>query len=413
MRIPLLPAALVSVIVIALAAVAAVTASTLIAVSARGEMARWVDAFPGLAFDKPLFVGPAPEGGDAFVVLEQPGRVLRVPAGATGRSQVQVMLDLTPEGGGPVSQGYELGALGLAFAPDVRQSRHVYLHYTRASPTRNLISRFTMAPDFRTIDVNSEEVLLEVPQPFDNHNGGAVAFGPDGMLYIALGDGGAAGDPKNNAQDLGSLLGVILRIDVTPGAEDAGLAYAVPPGNPFVGVEGARPEIWAWGLRNPWQISFDAESRRLWAGDVGQNAREEINVIRKGGNYGWRIREGFEGYKPDQAVPVVNGEPVELLDPVVDHPRNEARSITGGRVYRGRAVPLLAGAYVYGDFVTGNCWALWYDRNAAEPVRQLVRLGALRMPSSFGEGPDGELYATDFVRHRGGPAGRVMRLVAE
>jgi glucose/arabinose dehydrogenase len=232
--------------------------------------------------------------------------------------------------------------LGLAFHPDVKTNRQVFLHYTHTPGRKTTISRFKLDENLERIDASSEEVILSLDQPWANHNGGMIEFGPEGpdrMLYISLGDGGSGGDPLNSGQRLDTLLGKILRVDVDHPRKGAGLNYAIPEDNPFVGRDGAKGEIWAYGLRNVWRFSFDRQTGELWAGDVGQNAWEEIDVITKGGNYGWRVREGFHGFNPRQG-----DKPADMIDPIVEHPRREAQSITGGYVYRGKAIPQLVGA---------------------------------------------------------------------
>jgi glucose/arabinose dehydrogenase len=349
---------------------------------------RLVEAFPRLQFERPLYLAELPDGSGRLVLLEQDGRIHlfenRPDADAT-----ELALDLT----GQVRRVHnEEGLLGLAFHPGFAANRQVFLFYSASDPRRDVLSRFTFDEDRRKILRSSEEVLLEVTQPWGNHNGGMIEFGPDGFLYVSYGDGGAAGDPHGNAQNLRSLLGKILRIDVD--RCDPGRPYAVPPDNPFVDTPGARPEIWAWGLRNVWRFSFDRATGRLWAGDVGQYKWEEIDLIEKGGNYGWNFREGAHPYahsrKKQKLTPPADRV---FIDPIVEHFRTEARSITGGYVYRGRRLPTLAGAYLYGDFVTGYLWALRYD---GERVTEHWRIGEAPAPASFGEDGDGEIYIVCF-----------------
>jgi len=271
----------------------------------------------------------------------------------------------------------------------------VFLNYTAfssASPAnlRTTISRFTSADGGATLDLASEQVLLTIEQPFENHNGGGVAFGPDGLLYLGLGDGGSAGDPSGNAQNPARLLGKLLRIDV-----DSGTPYAIPPSNPFASG-GGRGEVYAFGLRNPWRFSFDRATGALWLADVGQNTWEEVDIIVSGGNYGWSPREGTHCYPPGTlscAGP--------YLDPVVEYSHAEGASITGGYVYRGAALPRLAGHYVYGDFGSGHIWAV----PAAGPYTP-VQIAQGNAISSFGEDAAGELYVADLA------TGQVSKLVA-
>ena len=221
-------------------------------------------------------------------------------------------------------------------------------------------------------------------QPYANHNGGQILFGPDGFLYVGLGDGGSAGDPKGHGQNTGTLLGTILRLDVS--SLDAVGSYAIPADNPFVGVEGARPEIWAYGLRNPWRFTFDSETGDLWAADVGQNALEEVDLVRAGLNYGWKIMEGDECFSRS-----CDTRGLEL--PITVYGRDDGCSITGGYVYRGGRLPSLYGAYVYGDYCSGKIWALRYDGSRVTESIQLADT-SLRI-SSFAEDADGELYILD------------------
>lgn len=246
-----------------------------------------------------------------------------------------------------------------------------------------MISKFTVGATLADTAA-SEQILIEVPQPFSNHNGGQIAFGPDGYLYIGMGDGGSGGDPLGNGQNLTSLLGALLRVDVNN--QDKGLLYAIPPDNPsWSGVSGARREIWAYGLRNPWRFSFDPLTGFLYLGDVGQNSREEIDIIRKGLNYGWNEVEGDICFLSNCVLS--NFEP-----PLIAHTRSEMFAITGGLVYRGSQISDLCGVYVYGDFGTGIVKGLRYDGTKLIEHRDLMRLSN---PSSFGYDENHEVYAVD------------------
>jgi glucose/arabinose dehydrogenase len=324
------------------------------------ELARF-DAALGLA---------ARAGDDNLYVAEQGGRVRAV---RQGQTDAAVVLDVSAE----VSSGGERGLLGLAFSPD---GSRLYVNYTdREGDTRVVEYAFAGG----RADAGSRRLLLTVEQPFANHNGGHLAFGPDGMLYIGLGDGGGGGDPMDNGQRLDTLLGKILRIDPRAGG---GQPYTVPPDNPFVGRDGARPEIWAYGLRNPWRFSFDRAGGTLWIGDVGQNSREEVDRAgpgSKGGeNYGWNRFEGsrpFQGRAPGNHVP-----------PVYDYGTGNGNcAVTGGFVYRGQRIPGLRGRYVFGDYCRGEVLALVPDGNAMRAVAIGPRLRNL---ASFGEDGAGELY---------------------
>jgi glucose/arabinose dehydrogenase len=277
----------------------------------------------------------------------------------------------------------------LAFHPEYATNGRFFVNYTRQPDGATVVAeyRVSRAPT-ADADADAERVLLTMPQSYANHNGGMIEFGPDGFLYIGMGDGGAAGDPGNRAQNLGDLLGKMLRIDV-----DRGMPYAIPRDNPLAGG-GGRPEIFAWGLRNPWRFSFDRERGDLWVGDVGQNAWEEIDIVRRGRNYGWRAMEGAHCYSPRLDCDTRGLEP-----PVVEYQNGRGRcSVTGGYVYRGRRIPSLAGTYVYGDYCSGEIFGF-----AGGAARVLLATG---LPiSSFGEDHAGELYVVDL-------RGTVHRLVA-
>ena len=327
------------------------------------------------------------DGTDRLFIVLQPGRILLFPReDATGTAEV--FLDIRRRVN---DRGNEEGLLGLAFDPDYRSNGYFYVYYSASGPRRSVISRFAVSPsDPNRADTGSELVLLEVAQPYGNHNGGTVIFGPDGYLYIGLGDGGSRGDPLGNGQDRGTLLGAMLRLDVRDAT--AARPYAVPADNPFVDEgDGARPEIWAYGLRNPWRFSFDRLTGELWAGDVGQNDYEEIDLIRRGGNYGWNIMEGLHCYPPG-----VSRCPQEGLEaPVIEYSQSAGGcSVTGGYVYRGPRLPWLYGAYVYGDFCSGKIWALRYDGSRVTEQLELVD-SSLRI-AAFGEDQEGELYILSF-----------------
>ena len=342
--------------------------------------------FPNLSYDRMVFLTHPGDGTDRLFLVLQPGRVLVFPndnsvAGAS------LFLDIR---GRVNDRGNEEGLLGLAFDPDYALNGHLYVHYSASNPRRSVISRFSVSPtDADRADPNNELVLLEVPQPYANHNGGMLGFGPDGHLYISLGDGGAGGDPQGNGQDRTSLLGSILRIDVRGATPEQ--PYRVPPSNPFVGEgRGVREEIWAYGLRNPWRFSFDRSTGELWAGDVGQSSYEEIDLIKPGRNYGWNVMEGLHCYEPAQGCKTAGLEP-----PVIEYPnRSESCSVTGGYVSRGSRLPSLYGAYVYGDFCSGKIWALRYD--GTQITEQLELTDSALSIASFGEDAGGELYILSF-----------------
>jgi glucose/arabinose dehydrogenase len=369
-----------------------------------------VDAFPGLKFRGPVDLKAAPGEPGRLYVVSQQGEISSF--STQGKPAVKVVLDLAPK----IVSGGEMGLLGLAFHPKYAQNGLAYVNYTtqKGGPLRTVVSRFQRAAgsDPPKLDPASEQVLLVIEQPYSNHNGGSLAFGPDGLLYIGVGDGGSGGDPQNHAQDLTSLLGKILRLDVD--APSAVKPYSIPPSNAFSSVSlKARPqgdplkrddalgEIFAWGMRNPWRISFDPQGR-LWVADVGQNAWEEIDLIGKeGGNFGWRLKEGLVCYNPKRdCVP----DGLKVIDPVHVYDHGQGASITGGYVYRGKRWPALQGAYLYGDFALGRIWALRVDKGGKKTSNELlVPAGQLNV-SAFGEDSDGELYLLDYG------TGRVMGL---
>jgi glucose/arabinose dehydrogenase len=332
--------------------------------------------FADVALDQPLAMVQRPHNDDFFYVVERRGRVVRIPkdGGGAGASEFVDLRDRVESG--PT----EAGLLGMAFDPRFDENGWVYLSYTRVGlPLVSVLSRFRSRDDGLTLDPSSEQVLLTVDQPYENHNGGEIAFGPQHYLYFGLGDGGFMGDPKGNAQNTNSLLGKLLRLDVSGGG-----AYRIPVSNPFANG-GGRPEIYAWGFRNPWRWSFDRLSGELWLGDVGQNDWEEVDRVVIGGNYGWNLREGFHCYTGDC-------NKVGLLDPVLEYSHDEGCSITGGYVYRGQAIPALRGYYLYGDYCSGKIWGMYSQ--TVQYQGHLLLDTDLRI-SSFAEANDGELYVLD------------------
>ena len=340
-------------------------------------------AFPNLALDRMVYLTHAGDGSDRLFVLLQPGRIMLFPNDRSVESAT-VFLDIRER---VSDRGNEEGLLGLAFDSDYATSGHLYLYYTASAPRRSVVSLFSVHPDdSNRADPASEQIILQMPQPFSNHNGGMLAFGPDGLLYIGVGDGGSAGDPRGNGQNPDTLLGSILRID--PRSLGNGRSYSIPPDNPFVGMDGFREEVWAYGLRNPWRFSFDPETADLWAGDVGQNRYEEVDIIQPGRNYGWNVMEGHHCF-----LQICDQTGLEL--PVIEYPLTGGNcSVTGGYVYRGSQLPFLHGAYVYGDFCSGRIWALRHD---GQGVTQHLTLADtdLRI-SSFGEDASRELYILSF-----------------
>ena len=361
---------------------------------------RFRKVFRGQEWKRPIQLIPRPGSDRYLYVAEQRGRV-RVVDLESAEGPAEVVLDITDR----VYQRHnEEGLLSIAFAPDYPESRHLYTWYSAKKPRRGVLSRFTVSEgDNPKIDPASEEVILEVGQPWGNHNGGTVAFGPDDMLYLSIGDGGAADDPRGFGQDLSSLLGTVIRID--PRTPSGDKAYTIPADNPFIDREGARPEIWAYGLRNVWRMSFDSKTGDLWGGDVGQNAWEEIDLIRSGGNYGWKPMEGtrpFSRYRGDK-------EPADpYIPPVVEYPRREGISVTGGNVYRGDSIPGLDGVYLYADYAYGTVWGIRYIDGKATKPKILKRAGR-SLVSSFGEANDGTLYMMTFDGGEWGP-GSIWRI---
>ncbi len=341
-----------------------------------------VNAFPGLNFSSALFLAQVP-GESRLAVVQQSGflRVFDLNAAATTSNLV---LNLSPF----IGSGFEEGLLGLAFDPDFTSNRYIYVHYSVTGPRRSRISRFTWDAMTDQASLASEKVLLEVSQPFSNHNGGMLAFGSDDLLYIAFGDGGSGGDPQNNAQDNSNLLGTIVRIDPHPA--NAADPYDIPLDNPMVGAGGGvREEIWAYGLRNPFRFSFDRQTGDLWLGDVGQGALEEIDVVTAGGNYGWRVYEGTNNFDGS-----ANTLPVSAFTfPVFEYGRGDGVAIIGGYVYRGTDNESLQGRYLYTDFGSGTIWALTFTGtgNAVTAIANDV-IASTAGPTSFGEDADGELY---------------------
>lgn len=351
-----------------------------------------------------LFLTTANDGTDRLFVVKQAGEI--VVYDSQNDSEPQIFMDVNPLLTNDVNTpGYtERGLLGLAFHPEYAENGEFYINYTdRRGDT--VVARYSVSEDDpNRADMDSAEIILTQSQPFPNHNGGHMAFGSDEYLYIALGDGGSADDPQENGQDTSNLLGTILRIDIN--AE----TYTIPADNPFVDGEAGQPEIWSYGLRNPWRFSFDRETGDLWIGDVGQDHREEINrqpADSPGGeNYGWNVAEGFAcrgGYGDCGLDPA-------FAAPIHDYQHIGAGSVTGGYVYRGSAIPWLQGQYLFADWTLGFAWSLEQQNGAVTGFRDrtnelMPASGLLRFISSFGEDANGELYTLDTL------SGRVFRIV--
>jgi glucose/arabinose dehydrogenase len=382
--------------------------------------------FPALELDRPVWMSQAPDGTDRLFVIEQPGRILLVPKGSDG-SQVKEFLNIVDRDtyveAGPNTA---VGLISIAFHPGFKTNRLFYIFYSQSNsnrtgqfPSRNVISEFKVSLDNPDrADLGSERILLEVPEPFRNNQGGQLGFGPDGYLYIALGDGGSNNDPFNSGQNSATLLAKILRIDVNTrsttgtGKKLKQLAYGIPADNPWAGElemggnSGARKETYAWGLRNVWRFSWDRKTGDLWAGDAGEALWEEVDLIVKGGNYGWCVREGSHHFKP--------GPPgAQYIDPVIEYPHlpkllaqskfprhGIGSCVIGGYIYRGKKYPALDGVYVYGDFVLGTIWGFRYAEGKVTDYGTLLEQP--KNITSFAEDADGDLYMLSFSeRHDG------------
>ncbi len=331
-------------------------------------------------FKQPVYL-TAPSGSSDLYVVEQAG-MIRLRSGS--KWLTTPFLDLHSQ----VVSGGEMGLLSLAFHPQYTRNGRFFLNYTTGSPLKTRISEWRANPKTKRVIAGSERVLLEIAQPYRNHNGGQIAFGPDQKLYIGMGDGGSANDPQGHGQNLSSLLGKILRIDV-----DQGHPYRIPSDNPFLKQSGLRPEIWAYGLRNPWRFSFDRATGELYAGDVGQNRFEEIDLIQRGGNYGWKIREGLACFFPENNCPSTG-----LKAPLQVYDHSQGVSVTGGFVYRGSKYPALKGIYLYADFGSGTIWGLKQSKGKNSWNQVLLNSGL--QVSSFGQDGQGELYLLDYSNGR-------------
>ena len=335
--------------------------------------------------EQPTHITHAGDGSDRLFIVEQAGRIRVV---AAGQLRNRPFLDISNR----VKSGGEQGLLSVAFPPDYATKRYFYVNYTNLQG-ETVVARYRLGAQPNQADPNSEDILLTVVQPFPNHNGGQLAFGPDGYLYIGMGDGGLGGDIFNNAQSPASLLGKLLRIDV----ESGGSPYQIPSSNPFVGAKDPRnqyrDEIWALGLRNPWRFSFDRQTGDLYIADVGEDHIEEIDFqpadSQGGENYGWRLMEGTRCFDPPSGC-----RSPELVLPIAQYDHSQGLSVTGGFVYRGPQVPRLQGAYIYGDFARGQIWSLRRDASGWQPTLLLETDHSI---STFGEDEAGALYLADYV----------------
>jgi glucose/arabinose dehydrogenase len=373
--------------------------------------------FPNLQIDRPVWMNEAPDGSGRFFVVGQAGKILIVKKGSDGGDAKEF---LNIEDRHPYFEN-EDGLMSIAFHPGFKTNGLFYIYYNQKNPAnqnlkplnfpfRSVISEFKVsAADPDKADMSSERILLEVPQPFWNHKGGELAFGPDGYLYLGLGDGGLGDDPFGNGQNTATLLAKMLRIDVNSrttigkGDRSRELSYGIPSDNPFANEpnmgSGACKEIFAYGLRNPWRYSFDRQTGDLWVGDVGQDLWEEVDLVTKGGNYGWSVREGAHHFKPGPLG-------AQYIDPVIEYPHKSSLQaqaifpdhsigmcVIGGYVYRGQKYPSLDGVYVYGDDTLGTIWGFRYDRDAHKVTAHGTLLEQKKNITSFAEDQDGELYA--------------------
>jgi glucose/arabinose dehydrogenase len=380
-----------------------------------------VPVFPALKLDRTLWMSEAPDDTHRFFIVGQGGEIKVLPKGSDG-SQPKEFLDITNRNPSPA---YEQGLISIAFHPGFETNKLFYIYYNHENgnqnvpfpnyPYKSIVSEMKVsADDPDRADLKSERILLDVPQPYANHKGGELTFGPDGYLYLTLGDGGLACDPFNNAQNCNSLLGKMLRIDVNTntvivrGNDKITLPYGIPSDNPFVnepdmGGLGARHEIFALGLRNPFRYSFDRKTGEIWAGDVGQDLWEEVDLIVKGGNYGWNLREGNHYFKP--APPGA-----KYIDPVIDYPHKPellkgskfpkhgfGACVIGGYVYRGTKYPSLQGVYLYADFALGTIFGLRHQNGTVTDYGTLLEQP--KSITSFAEDNDGELYVLTYDGH--------------
>ncbi|MFX0058345.1 MAG: PQQ-dependent sugar dehydrogenase [Candidatus Heimdallarchaeota archaeon] len=344
-------------------------------------------AFQNLTFTNPVGIYDSGDDTNRLFVVEQDGRIL-VFENNENVTDYQVFLDISSQ----IAVGGEKGLLGLAFHPNFSNNGYFYVYYIDVVSDDSILSRLKVnSSDINKANKSSETILLTIPQPYSNHNGGQISFGPDGYLYIALGDGGGIGDPDSNGQNRQTLLGSILRIDI-----NSGFPYSIPIDNPFYGnINGWAEEIFAFGFRNPWRFSFDPITGFLWTGDVGQGSWEEIDLVENGKNYGWSTKEGFHNFNSGTNVTI-------LEDPIYEYGHIIGRSITGGYVYRGSTLTSLIGKYIYADFISGRIWALEYSGTAVLNNTELINTN-LNI-SSFGIDATNELFICAFD-------GRIYKLI--
>lgn len=358
--------------------------------------------FAACLLERPVALVIPPDGTDRHFLVQQTGKVLVLPKDRSS-STTKTFLDVRDRMA--VQNDFEEGLVGFAFHPRYKENGRFFTCYAQQNPKINRISEWRVnTADADAADTSSEKILLEIPRPFWNHNSGTLLFGPDGMLYHSVGDGGKRDDAARLAQNLFVMNGKILRLDVDQ--QTGRRAYGIPDDNPFLQTEGALPEIWCYGLRNPWGMAFDPATGAFWCADVGQDQREEINIIVKGGNYGWSYREGAAPFALTTASPP-NG--LSLIDPIHEYDRAQGISITGGLIYRGPGHPDLHGAYIYGDWGSGRIWALRTEGQAYTVLSNTLlvdptdTLPDLAKPTAFAEDTTKELLVLDW-------SGRVFSL---
>ena len=360
----------------------------LISLAAAGEVSaqQLVNAYPNLTFSEPVFLTNCADGTNRVFVVQQ-GGVIKVFQNDSTAAATSTFLNVTSK---LSATSGEQGLLGLAFHPNYIQNGYFFVDYTAPSPLRTVVARYkVLANNPNAADPASEFKIIEIPQPYTNHNGGMLAFGPDGYLYIGMGDGGSEGDPQNNGQSRTTLLGKILRIDVND--TTATTHYVIPADNPYAsGSSGFRKEIWAYGFRNPWRFSFDLLAPSLWVGDVGQTLIEEVDIVEGGANYGWNIMEGSQCYNPPTGCNTTG-----LTLPVKTYPHTLGNAVVGGYVYHGHRRPGFRGAYIYGDYGTGRIWLFRLQGGQVIADSQIVQ--APSPVSSFGLDEYQELYVVSYL----------------
>ncbi len=361
------------------------------------QQARLESIHSTLVFDEPIQILFDGTNKQDLYVVEKRGVVHRVSL-EREETNKPVFLNIKDR----VNVGHsEEGLLSLAFHPEYKDNGHVFVWYTAHEPRRCVLSRFES--ENKVVNTSTEEVILEVAQPWGNHNGGTILFGGDGYLYLGIGDGGGSNDTKGNGQNKQTLLGSIIRIDIDK--EGDKLKYSIPKDNPFANRPNCRGEIWALGLRNPWRMSFDKETGKLWAADVGQNKWEEIDIVEKGKNYGWNVREGGHQFMKHESNE-------NMTPPIFEYGRKNGGSITGGHVYRGNGIPHRRGQYIYSDYLSGRVWWLVPpDENKKKYSAEKVKLTKPLSISSFGETPSGEILACGF-KSPYSTKGKIYRLVS-